>query len=50
MDATGKMILQKQVSQNTYLIDGNTFKTNGIYFINVLTNKGTLNKKVVISR
>jgi len=47
-DVTGKIIYDKKTDQKEFLIENSVFKNNGIYMINVVTDKGNLNKKVVI--
>ena len=47
-DVTGKIIYQKQVIKNEYLIEQSVFKSRGVYIVNVLSLKNTRNKKVIV--
>jgi len=47
-DAAGKIIYQKQVKQKEYLIDRSVFKSEGVYVVNVVTTKNSMNKKVIV--
>ena len=49
-DLTGKIVYQKQVTKNEYLIDSSVFKSEGVYIVNVLTTKNSINKKVIITK
>jgi uncharacterized protein YjdB len=47
-DVTGKMVYQEQVIKNELLINLSVFKSKGIYIVNVVTTKDTMNKKVIV--
>jgi hypothetical protein len=49
-DVTGKTIYQEKVTANIYLIDRSVFKSEGVYVVNVLTAKNSVNKKVVVTK
>lgn len=49
-DVTGRIVYQKQVSKTEYLIDQSVFKSQGIYVVNVLTTKKSLNQKVIVTK
>ena len=47
-DITGKAVYQKQVTKNEYLINQSVFKSKGVYVVNVVTTKNSMNKKVIV--
>jgi len=47
-DVTGKLVYKEQVSRGEYLIDQSVFKSKGVYLVNVMTSKNSINKKVVV--
>ena len=47
-DMTGKMVYQEQISKKEFLIDRSVFKYVGVYIVNVVTKKRTMNKKVIV--
>jgi len=47
-DAAGKIIYQKQDKQKEYLINRSVFKSEGVYVVNVVTMKNSMNKKVIV--
>jgi len=47
-DATGKIVYQEQVIKNEYLINHSVFKSKGVYVVNVVTTKNSMNKKVIV--
>ncbi len=49
-DMTGKMVYQEKVSKNEFQIDGSVFKSEGVYFINVLTLNTSINEKIVVTK
>jgi len=48
LDITGKTVYQEPVTKNEFLIDRSVFKSEGVYVINVVTTKNSLNKKVIV--
>jgi len=49
IDITGKQVYQEKVTRNEYIIDRSVFKSNGIYILNVLTAKQSINIKIIIT-
>ena len=49
-DVTGKLVYKENVVKNEYLIDESVFQSDGIYLINVVTNKQAINKKVIVNK
>lgn len=47
-DVTGKLVYKEKVMKNEYQIDQSVFKSKGVYFVNVMTTKNSLNKKVIV--
>ena len=47
-DITGKIVYQEKVIKNESLIDRSVFKFVGVYIVNVVTTKSSLNKKVIV--
>jgi len=47
-DLTGKMVYQEQIIKKEFLIDRSVFKYDGVYVVNVVTKKNTMNKKVIV--
>ena len=47
-DLTGKMVYQEKIIKKEFLIDRSVFKYDGVYVVNVVTKKNTLNKKVIV--
>ena len=48
LDVTGKIVYQEKVIKNEYLIDRSVFKFVGVYIVNVVTTKSSLNTKVIV--
>jgi len=49
-DITGKIVYQKQVTKNEYLIDQSVFESEGVYIVNVMTSNNSINKKVIVTK
>jgi poly(3-hydroxybutyrate) depolymerase/uncharacterized protein YjdB len=49
-DANGKIVFQKQVTKSECLIERSVFKSEGVYIVNVLTSKNSINKKVIVAK
>lgn len=49
-DVTGKIVYQHHITKNEYLINQSVFKSEGVYIVNILTTKKTINKKVIITK
>lgn len=49
-DMTGKMVYHDRVTKNEFQIDGSVFKSEGVYFINVLTLNKSINEKIVVTK
>jgi len=47
-DITGKIVYQDMGTIREYFIDETVFKSKGIYVVNVLTTKKSINKKIII--
>jgi len=47
-DVTGKKVYQEQVIKTELLIDQSVFKSKGVYIVNVVTTKNSMNKKVIV--
>jgi len=49
-DVTGKMVYQEKVTRNELLIDQSVFKSEGVYVVNVMTSKNSINKKIIVTK
>jgi len=49
-DVTGKIVYQELVTKNEYIIDRSVFKSVGVYVVNVVTAKNSMNKKVIVTK
>jgi len=49
-DLTGKIIYQENVMKKEFSIDRSVFKSNGVYVVNVVTTKNSMNKKVIVMK
>jgi len=47
-DLTGKKVFQEQVIKTELLIDQSVFNSKGVYIVNVVTTKNSMNKKVIV--
>jgi uncharacterized protein YjdB len=49
-DVTGKLVYKEKVIKNEYLVDESVFQSEGIYLINVVTTRESMNKKVIVTK
>lgn len=49
-DITGKIIYRATATNKVLLIDNATFKSEGVYFVNVLTPDKSINKKIIVTK
>ncbi|MBK6284640.1 MAG: T9SS type A sorting domain-containing protein [Draconibacterium sp.] len=49
-DVTGKLVYKEKVMKNEYLVDESVFPIGWFYLINVVTNKQSMNKNVIVNK
>jgi hypothetical protein len=47
-DMTGKLVYQEKITKSESQLNKSLFKTEGVYFVNVTTDKNSISKKVII--
>lgn len=49
-DITGKLVYKEKVTNNEHIIDQTVFQYKGVYFVNIMTLKGALNRKIIVMK
>ncbi len=49
-DVTGKLVYQDNQTKSEYLINHSVFEFGGVYFVNVITSKNPINKRVIVTK